>query len=425
LKEVKVKKAVLWLSLFGFFSLIVLQPVFGAENLVSELEALKQRVQELEEKLAQQEQAKKEAKANTPEGISGQLDSVKEAIGNLQFSLGVTGVVQGTIGNDDNARAVLGDGRDVFDGSYSVDLEIHAPVGENGDLWVYLEGGEGDNVTDELGVLGGVNADALGASVNPQISTWGYEHSINDGWAIFTIGKLDPVAYFDGNMVANDECADFISDFFINNNAVEFPDYTPGVRLTMNPTDHLEVNLGWLENDADFEDLFDDSFGIAEFNIKPNFLGREGNYRFYGWINGSDHEEWDDPGANEEGTGFGLSFDQQLSDTVTAFCRFGWQDEDIYEVEKYWTVGAAISGSAWGREEDVVAFGVGQNVIGDEYEDSAGIDAEDETHFECYYSYKLNDHFTLSPMIHVVTNPGGDDDADTVVIPGFRTQMDF
>jgi len=413
------------------FCLLVGLIIFGipqgfAQSYREELERLRQRIEELEKKVEKQE--KVEVSGQAPEGISGEVDSLKEAIGNLQFSLGITGIVQGTINNDDNARAVLGDGRDVFDGSYSVDLEIHAPVGENGDLWVYLEGGEGDNVTDELGVLGGVNADALGASVNPQISTWGYEHSFNDDLAILTIGKLDPVAYFDANNVANDETADFLSDFFINNNAVEFPDYTPGVRLTLNPTEMLEINLGWLENDADFEDLFDDSFGIVELNFKPKFLGKEGNYRFYGWVNGSDHAEWDDPTADEKGEGFGLSFDQELTDALTAFCRFGWQDEDVYEAEYYWTVGAAISGCMWGREEDVLAFAFGQAILGGDYEDTlnlGGVDDGDESHFECYYSYKLNDHFTISPMIHVVTNPGGDDDADTVVIPGFRTQMDF
>ncbi|MBW1679739.1 MAG: carbohydrate porin, partial [Deltaproteobacteria bacterium] len=411
---------IFWLSVLFFFSPFILSTAFSDDDFRKELETLNKRVQELEQRLAEKEKVE----VRVPEGISGEVDSLKEAIGNLQFSLGITGIVQGTINNDHNARAVLGDGRDVFDGSYSVDLEIHAPVGENGDLWVYFEGGEGDNVTDELGVLGGINADALGGNSNPQISTWGYEHSFNDDLAILTIGKLDPVAYFDTNNVANDETADFLSDFFINNNAVEFPDYTPGVRLTLNPTEMLEINLGWLENDADFEDLFDDSFGIAELNFKPGFLGLEGNYRFYGWVNGSDHEEWDDPTADEKGEGFGLSFDQELTDALTAFCRFGFQDEDVYEAEYYWTLGAAISGCMWGREEDVLAFAFGQAILGDEYGDTL-VDDGDESHFECYYSYKLNDHFTISPMIHVVTNPGGDDDADTVVIPGFRTQMDF
>ena len=415
-----IKKIIFWLPVLFFFSPFILHPAFSDDDFRKELEALKKRVQELEQKLAEKEKVE----VRVPEGISGEVDSLKEAIGNLQFSLGITGIVQGTINNDDNARAVLGDGRDVFDGSYSVDLEIHAPVGENGDLWVYFEGGEGDNVTNELEVLGGVNADALGNSVSPEISTWGYEHSFKDGLAILTIGKLDPVAYFDTNNVANDETADFLSDFFINNNAVEFPDYTPGVRLTLNPTEMLEINLGWLENDADFEDLFDDSFGIVELNFKPKFLGREGNYRFYGWVNGSDHEEWDDPTADEKGEGFGLSFDQELTDALTAFCRFGCQDKDVYEAEYYWTLGAAISGCMWGREEDVLAFAFGQAILGDEYGDTLADDG-DESHFECYYSYKLNDHFTISPMIHVVTNPEGDDDADTVVIPGVRTQMDF
>ena len=97
----------------------------------------------------------------------------------------------------------------------------------------------------------------------------------------FTMGKLDPVAYYDANEVANDETAQFLADIFVNSIAVEWPDYTPGLRVAINPNDFIEFNLGILSGDDDWEDLFDDIFGIGEINLKPKFGELKGNYRFH------------------------------------------------------------------------------------------------------------------------------------------------
>ena len=58
-------------------------------------------------------------------------------------------------------------------------------------------------------------------------------------------------------------------------------------------------------------------------NFKPKLLSREGNYRILGWYNDQNHTEWLDSTKDKESSyGFGLSFDQELTDTVVLFDRY-------------------------------------------------------------------------------------------------------
>ena len=88
-----------------------------------------------------------------------------------------------------------------------------------------------------------------------------------------------------------------------------------------------------------------------------------------------------------------------------------------------------LNGSLWNREDDVLAFAVGQAVPSDDYEKSNTVlNARAETHFEIYYSYKVNDHLALSPDVQIIWNPYGDDASvgdDTIAVFGMRGQVDF
>jgi len=456
---------ILWSTLLMISFLITLNtPVSFAtdEEILKELERLKQRIEQLEKKLAEQE-VKNQEQDKEVTSIKGSKDfeelvKIKEAIGNLKFGLGATGIVQGTLNNDENYKRVRDYERDgdVVDGSYSVDLTVESPIGEHGAAFMHLEGGEGANVTDEVAGLTGVNADALDDDGDLEIAELWYEHSIKDDRAILTVGKLDPTVYFDSNEVANDETTQFLADIFVNNIAVNWPDdYTGGMRLTFNPHKLVAVNLGALEADGDFEDIFEDTFGIGEVHFKPTMGGRQGNYRIYGWVNGGDHEEWEVPWRwsgrnirilgvpveefgwwrywgnthdNETGKGFGLSFDQELSDTVTAFLRYGMQSDDIYEAKYSWSIGGQVKGNWWRRPEDVFGIAYGQAVLSSEYErflKGYGLEPGDEGHFEAYYRYQLNDHLAISPDIQVIHNVAGIEDAHTVTVFGLRGQVDF
>jgi high affinity Mn2+ porin len=236
----------------------------------------------------------------------------------------------------------------------------------------------------------------------------------------------------------------FLSTGFVNQLAVAFPDDNGiGVRLTLSPIELLDISVGVAEADADWEDIFGDGFGILEVAVRPTIGELQGNYRLYAWVNSTDYHDVDDwdrvtqalkPGRDpdETGSGFGVSFDQQVTPWLTLFARGAIQDDDIYELEASWSAGFALSGSIYGRDDDVIGVAYGEAIVNEDYralDDSGAFvdydDFEDEGHLELYYSFKVNDNLTLSPDIQVIWDAAGDDDADTVTIFGARAQLDF
>lgn len=410
-----------------------------------ELEMLRHRIEQLEKRLNAGERERAEIKKKNDEisTENKELRKIREAFGRLSLGGGITGVMQGTVNNDGNAPEY----GEVTDGSYSVDLEVEADLDKWGTAFIHLEAGDGDNVTDEIGALTGVNADALGNQNDLEVAeAWWEFNPFGYEPVTFTVGKLDPTVYWDANVVANDETTQFLADIFVNSVAVEWPDYTPGFRLGITPNDLVDINLGILSADNDWEDLFEDVFAISEINFMPKFGKLEGNYRLYAWVNGIDHVEWDDvhlgrTEGDKNNYGFGLSFDQQCTRDITLFSRFGLQDDDIAgesyeagdELEAFamgysWSLGGQITGERWNRPNDVFAIAIGQAILSDDYEDrlkADGIDPEDESHLELYYSLFLNDYVVITPDFQLIDNMGGDDDADTVYVFGIRCQLSF
>ncbi len=410
-----------------------------ADTVEQQLEELKQMVTQLQEVVQQQGQTIRhqeqlirdlQAQLPSPEEMARMFEphldkhilhdrsGVGEQLGNLRIAVGLTGVVQGSIDGED----ISGENRDRTDGSWSMDLELESPVGERGLAFMLIEAAQGDGLTDELeGLFHNVNDDAGDSESGLEVTEAWYQHSFCDDRVALAAGKLDMTNYFDTNTVANDERFQFLNSGLVNSIAVEFPEENgAGALLAVYPSDLIQFSLGWAESDADWEDIANDGFGIMEVDFKPNLSEREGNYRFYAWVNGSDKEKLGDGDSHKNGWGVGLSFDQQLTDCLTAFLRAGYADKDVYEVEGTWSAGAEIRGRKWNRENDVLGFAVSQALISDRVEPD-----DTETLFEAYYSIMFSDQFRLSPDIQVIDNPGGDADNDTVTVLGTRAQVDF
>jgi len=408
-----------------------------ADTLEQQVEKLNRTVEQLQEMVNRQGQTIRQqqktieslkvdmSSPETAEALAPHLDKhlihkadgIGEQLGNLHIGVGLTGVLQGS----DDAEDVSSEGNSQTDASWSMDLEIEAPIGDNGLGFVAIEAGQGDGLTDELAVFHGVNGDATGEASSLAVTEAWYEHYFCERRVALTVGKIDLSNYVDGNAVANDETAQFLNDGLINSLAIEFPDDNgAGVRVGVYPAEWVELNFGWAESDADWEDVADNGFGIAEVNIKPRLLDREGNYRVYVWANGSDKVEIDGTDTDEDGWGVGVSLDQQLTDDVTAFLRAGCQDDNVYEVESAWSAGAQVGGAKWNRENDVVGIAVAQAFVNDD------LDPDDtETLVEIYYNYAVNDQLSISPDLQIIDSPGGDSDNDTLFVLGARAQMDF
>ena len=394
------------------------------ESIRAEIAELKARISQLEKKLNQQQ----EVVARQDEEIEGLKQAgILPALEGINIGGGATFVVQGTI----DANATGSKGEDVTDGSYSVDLELEKSFDNGGTFFIHLEGGEGNGVmdSDELDLFSGVNKDATGGDAKMELAEVWYEHNFSDNLFV-TFGKLDATCYFDTNSIANDETTQFLADMFKNSPVLEFPDNGPGIRLGFLLAEKIELGLGFLDANADWEDLGDDIFVIGQINFKPNLFQKEGNYRFYGWVNDTDHTRLlDSTRTKEEGYGFGLSFDQEFTDALITFFRFGWQTDEVYNCDMSWSGGFQLTGEPWGRDEDVLGLAVGQLMPGDDY-GKAGNPDHNEGHFEAYYNIYINENLSISPDLQVIWNPKGVGSSgqgrdDTIVILGVRTQIDF
>jgi carbohydrate-selective porin OprB len=349
------------------------------EDLIrKEIAELKARIAQLEEKLLEQEEK------------TESIENIKKVFEGLSIGGGATFVLQGT----HNANATSAKNEDVIDTSYSIDLEIERKFKEvDGKAFMHLETGQGAGVEDELTVFSNVNRDA-NTDTNVRVAEIFYEQNLFDKKMTLTFGKLDPTVYLDTNLLANDETSQFLGRIFRNSPTIEFPDNAGGLCLSLAPVELFDIELGIWDADADWEDVFDSVFSGSQMNFKPKFLSREGNYRLLGWVNDRNHTKWLDATVEKREThGFGISFDQELTDNLACFLRYGWQNPKVYLVgssfslEQSWSTGLQIKGELWGRENDILGLAIGQAIPSDDYKKADTTrNARDEGHFEAYYN---------------------------------------
>lgn len=438
-----------------FFSNICLADEVSIKD---EINQLKARLEILEQKLATQEKTVGEQKQyildqnkkiSDYESKLSQFDTDLhretgrpiQLVEGLDIGAGVTAIVQGA-NNVSSAVDNVNRNTSRTDASYSTDITIAKEFKDfNERAFLHLENGQGNGLEDDLTLYSNVNRDA-DDDVNVRVTEAWYEQGLFKDRAVITFGKLDPTVYFDDNLVANDETTQFLVRIFRNSPTIEFPDNTAGIRLAYIPAEWVELNYGLFNGNSEHWDkMFDNLFNVGQLTFKTNFFNLPGNYRFYGWNNNMYHTEWlDDAKTKENAYGFGLSFDQKANDIVTLFTRYGWQNPEVYNpditatgdlnysLEQSWSAGFQVEGKPWGRENDVVAFAVGQIFPSDDYKEAIGRLGKTEGHLEAYYKIYFNKHLSISPDFQYIWNPFGKDiadDTDGVFVGGMRTQVDF
>ena len=363
----------------------------------------------------------------------------------LEIGAGGTMIIQGT-NNANNAAVDVTKKESRTDASYSADITLGKEFKEvGGKAFLHLEVGQGAGLEDDLTLYSNVNRDADNDN-NVRLTELWYEQALFKDKAALTFGKLDPTAYFDNNDVANDETTQFLGRIFRNSPTIEFPDNTAGIRLAYMPLEWLELGYGVFDGNSDWEKVGDNLFNIGQVTFKTKVFDLPGNYRFLGWNNNVYHTKWLDTEKTKEANyGFGLSFDQKVTDIVTLFTRYGWQNPKVYNPDimatgdlnyslaHSWSAGFQLEGKPWGRENDVFAFAVGQAIASKDYKKAGeALDparrAKPEGHLEAYYRIHVNDHLSLSPDFQYIWNPFGKDvaeDTDGIFVGGMRAQVDF
>ncbi len=350
----------------------------------------------------------------------------------LSLSVGATTLTQGAYhANGDNQ---LSEKESVTDSTISVDIALNKKFEEYGEAYVYITAGQGAGIEDELKAFSNVNYD-VDNDQNVRLAEAWYEQYFQPVSGALGFGKLDATRYIDMNSYANSETTQFIGRMFRNSAVIEFPSSAAGIHYGMSPVDLFDINFVALDADADWENAFDSLFIAGQINIKPKVLNREGNYRLYAWNNGANHTKWSDAADDKENNfGFGTSMDQELTDNLGLFARYGWQDPKVYtngaafSLAQSWSIGPQLKGALWGRAEDVLGVGFGQVMPSKQYKKSNSVLARTESHLECYYNFKVNSHLSLSPDVQIIWQPYGKDAAigdDTLIVGGLRGQIDF
>lgn len=350
---------------------------------------------------------------------------------------GVTWFLQSTAGNGAD------DGTDL---TYSLDLTLTGTVSATGHVIIALEAGNGHGVDNRLGSLSTVNYDAfiteatkLTAENNgatdfnpPNVSQLYYEGEYGDGRVVVDAGKLDVHSMYDDNACANDETDQFLSAIFTRSAGTTYAEldqyYGPGVAVGAAVSDRLDLMVVAANGvGAGFDGVTDNPYGVLQLDFKPGLGGRDGNYRVYGIYDARKYTEIGS-GDTKANVAYGVSLDQALPGGAGLFARFSAQDDTLAEnaVKSSWSAGAALSGGAWGRDDDVLAAGYGSVMVNEDAPDIAAIaEPGDEGHLEVYYKIAFSEHFTLTPDVQVITNNGGDKGSDTITVAGARAQLNF
>lgn len=337
---------------------------------------------------------------------------------NISLSGGLVGVLQGSIGNEPKDYAdVVGRG----------DLVFNFKVGENTIAVIDVEATGGDGLDPRIANFSTLNGVAGSTGDRVRFREAWVEHAALGDRLILTAGKVDLSNYFDSNAVANDENGQFLAGAFVHSAVLPFPANGPGARLEAKLAEPLTFGLGYGSGDADSADssdsadIFDHGFGIAELAYKCKVGELEGNYRIYGALDGA-LPDGEVKTGQDNAYSVGVSLDQQITDKLTLFARYGTRDEDVYTVRSAWSAGGQITGLIPERKDDVLGFAYGQ-ILARGTED-APVDSQEKL-AEVYYKFKVNDQIEVAPIAQYLINPAGNRSTDDVVVLALRSQISF
>lgn len=359
-------------------------------------------------------------------------EELQERLGSLSIHGRVVGFYQGMTNADIAGRKFKNP-----DGvGFVADLELAFSPVEGGEMAVRIHAGEGDGADRDLEAEGGLFADVNTINDdNPgedgvRLLDVFYTQRLLDGRFCLAVGKTEPLGFIDDNAFANDEYAQFVGKPFVNNPVLDSEnEYAPLVALSAAPTEAWAFTVvlqsssrPLLDEDqqkGSFDRVFDKPFVAAQGTFKPAPAGLEGNYRAYGWAQTYDHPNIAGEGS-EEGWGIGLSLDQKIHEKVGLFARFGYQNEDVYEVPWFWSAGASLKGLLPSREDNEWGLGVAGLKANEDLEEDGM-----ELHLETYWRLCFGEHLAVTPDLQYILNPLGDEDNDGLLVGTVRAEAYF
>lgn len=223
------------------------------------------------------------------------------------------------------------------------------------------------------------------------LEAW-YKHTFNFSEITslgITAGIIGSTGYIDDNEYANDEISQFMNDIFVNNTLANLPDYDFGAAI------EFESGL-WsfkaVAMESENEDRNDYKYYAIQIGHHVNTRWGKGNYRIYAFS--TNNEFIDNENTGEDNlSGYGLSIDQQINESIGVFARLGAQDDNVpVDHDEMISFGLSINGNKWNRADD--NLGIGIAFLNGAKNESSSIN--DTKAFEAYYKYVISDNFDLS-----------------------------
>jgi hypothetical protein len=422
-----------------------------------------------------------------PYWISGQANSIFQSHGHFQSPYEGTNSL-----------------RDIFEYKASevatlyLGYQWHANTRFNTDLIVDFENAGGRGISQALGLAGDTNLDVVrnpNLSISPYLArgeihqTLGLTGDMTDQdrgpWALATkvparrfevrLGKMTLPDTFDVNSVGTDSHLQFTNWTVDNNGAWDYAadtrGYTVGGILEYDdkvwsarygiaamPTVANGINLVW-----DFRRANGQNW---EFEVRKGLFGwlldpkRQGAVRVLGYLNHAHmgdyrqavEEYLDGEVATPDITlserfrnvkyGFGLNTEQEVTDHLRLFGRFGW-NEDQHESFAYSEVGQTVlfggdySGHQWHRTNDKIGVAFVSNAIKRDHQNylhygglgfllgDGGLTYAREDIFEWYYNVHLWRGYYMMAGGSEIDHPGYNKDRGPVYVYTVRAHIDF
>lgn len=283
----------------------------------------------------------------------------------------------------------------------------------------------------------------------------------------FIVGKMAATDWFDNNAYSHDPRTQFMNWALMYNGAWDYPadvrGYSYGMVGELNQKSWA-LRYGIFSEPAVANgDVLDSAFHVAhaqvvELENRYKIHDRPGKLRWMFYWNrahmGNYREALElmpvDPDITLTETyrsvkyGFGLNIEQQVTDNLGVFFRWGWNDGHtetwaFTEIDRTVSFGLVLKGEKWDRPQDQVGMGMAISGISSAHADylaagGLGFELGDgrlnygaEIAWETYYRYQVlkNKSIWISPDLQLIGNPGYNQDRGPVVVGTVRVHAEF
>lgn len=390
-----------------------------------------------------------------------------DALDGISVGLGLTTVLQTSSGLPQGTR----EGGSQL--NYRADVTVQVPLEHIGDvdhkIFAHFRLGQGLGLNSPFSNLGAFasapNATAFRASgANPDDSVailgeaWyqariplplgGFKPRSRETLEV-SFGKMDLFGFFDQNAGAGDEARQFLNSVLVHNPlldagrqiGVDANGFQPGLvasylNVAAKPeTWRLSLGAFGSGKGASYQSV-SSRLLIAQAETALRLGGLNGNYRLYAWRNTQGTELDATPTAH---SGWGLSADQRIGDSLTAFGRYGQMLRGKVPFDRALTLGAELNGSSWDRGADALGLAAAFLRTSGDYRagggsgdlagDGSGVfnfaPAGAERLLEVYYRYRVSKQFEISPDFQYLWNLGGNPAARPVRVVGLRANLSY